>query len=295
MADDMALLRGVERLGFPGLFAARKELAERKLRERLQERAKIALNIAEQLLKRDARNKNSPYLKGKNAAELAALLWMLETGSREEAGGDEYEEVLDGVSAVLLSLYRERRALPYAVDMIFLRAKRGHDYHDLFWAVSRFGDPYALKLLAKRLDAPEAETAALARRLLGMDAVEANAVRSKEYEAWLEENDPFLYFTGESLQYSARPAVCRVDLERKYAGRESRAYERQPFEPQNDEERKRLAEFKALPEPTRTALADYAHALRAKDPEAWARFKKQPVAHQAEAANRRGGNAPWSI
>lgn len=292
MADDTVFLRGVERLGFPGLFSARKELAERKLKERLQERAKTALNIAEQLLRRDARNKNSSYLNGKNAAELAALLWMLETGSREEAGGDEYEEVLDGVTSMLLSLYRERRALPYAVDMIFLRAGRGHDYHDLFWAVSRFGDPYALKLLAKRLDAPEAETAALARQLLGL---EANAVRSKEYEAWLEENDPFLYFTGESLQYSARPTVCRVDLERKYAGRESRAYEKQPFEPQNDEERKRLAEFKTLSEPARAALADYAHALRAKDPEAWARFKKQPVARQAEAAKGRGGNAPWSI
>ena len=289
-----ALLLSDERLSFPALFAAREQIVQHGLKMQLSGRHIAALGIAEQILARTPKNVSTSYLKKPSGTELAVLMGMLATGFREEGLCGAYEEVLDGVVAVLLDLYHERRALPLAVEVLFLRAKNGRNYHDLFWAVSRFGDPSGLRLIAARLDAPEEETAALARELLGIDDVQGK-MRFSDYERWLKENDPFLYFSGESLQYSAKPAVFRVDHARKYVNRATPAYEKQALSPQNERERARLAEFSALEESDRATLAQYAQEMRQKDPAAWAQLETKPVAQQAEAAKKNGGETVWSI
>ncbi|HMM32943.1 MAG TPA: hypothetical protein PKB13_14330, partial [Clostridia bacterium] len=60
-------------------------------------------------------------------------------------------------------------------------------------------------------------------------------------------------------------------------------------------ERARLAEFSALEESDRAMLAQYAHEMRQKDPDAWAQLEAKPVAQQAEAAKKNGGETVWSI
>ena len=289
-----ALLLSDERLSFPALFSAREQIVQHGLKMQLSGRHIAALGIAEQILARNPKGEGSSYLKGPATTELSVLLWMLATGFREEGLRDAYDEVLDGVVAVLLDLYHEKRALPYAVDLLFLRARSGRNYHDLFWAISRLGDPSSLRLIAARLDAPDTETAATARELLGVDDTQGN-MHFSDYERWLRENDPFLYFAGESMQYSAKPAVFRVDHARKYVNRATPAYEKQALTPQNEQERARLAEFSALEECDRAILAQYAHEMRKKDPAAWSQLETKPVAQQAEAAKKNGGETVWSI
>ncbi len=281
-----------ERLGFPTLFYLREEVSAHGLGARLRGRAFLALGITEQILKRNPKENNASYLKMRQSAEQPVLLWMLETGYRENGASDTYEEVMDAVSAVLLDLYREKRALPYVAEMLFMRAKNERNYHDLFWALTRFGDPAALQPLAKRLDANDPAVAALARELLGINA---ENVRYADYIRWLGENDPFLYFTGESMQFSAKPAVCELDLERKYADKGVTSYEKQPFVPADEEERTRMSEFSSLPRYDRAVLAEHAHSLRLTNPAEWRQFQKRAVEEQVLFAKKEGGAATWYI
>lgn len=290
--DRAVRLLSDEKLVFPTLFCLREEVFSHGLNARLRGRAFLAFAFVEQILKRNPKENDASYLRTRKSAELNVLLWMLMTGYRENGGSHAYEEIMDTVSAVLLDLYREKRALPYVAEMLFLRAKNERNYHDLFWALTRFGDPEALQPLAKHLDATNPAEAALARELLG---ISAENVRYVDYIGWLGDNDPFLFFTGESMQFSAKPSVCELDLERKYADKGFPSYEKQAFVPADEEERMRISEFSALPRYDRAVLAEHAHSLLLTNPAEWRLFQKRTMEEQVLFAKKERGDAPWYL
>jgi hypothetical protein len=129
---------------------------------------------------------------------------------------DEYEAVMDAAISVLVNIYKDNSILPAVADMIFKRNRKGHYIHDLIWAYFRSSTPDTLKLTAERICSSDQQDIDLACHLLNLEASYSSLNtedRQKQYQTylqWLNENAPFLYFTGESFQYSSNPILYKV-------------------------------------------------------------------------------------
>jgi hypothetical protein len=123
---------------------------------------------------------------------------------------------MDAAVSVLVNIYIDNSVLPAAADMIFKRNRQGHYTHDLIWAFFRSSTPDALKLTAERICSSDQQDIDLACHLLNFESsyLSLNTEdRQKQYQTylqWLNENAPFLYFTGESFQYSSNPILYKV-------------------------------------------------------------------------------------
>lgn len=128
----------------------------------------------------------------------------------------------------------------------------------------------------------------LVNHLLGIKIpASGTAETEKSYETyvqWLNDNDPFLYFTNESLQLSSRPVFYRVDLERKYVDRGIPSYDRQPIVAADDEESRYLAAFNTLGHEEKTFLSDYSHKFHQENPAEWKRWVQYPIDEQIKSA-----------
>ncbi len=203
------------RLTFPCLYLLREPITRHRVQRYLNPRNQTALRLTEQILGPRPAPADSPAPDRKTARP--ALRWMLETGAAEEIAEDDYEEILDVAVSLLLNRYGDGEVLPLAVELLFQRNRRDSHIHDLVWALFRFHDPQVLRLIAQRLPSPNPKDAELAAELLNLDQTDLPpACGSEDYLRWLEENQPYLYFTEESFQYASKPVFCAVDLARKH-------------------------------------------------------------------------------
>ena len=276
---NAAALLNAQTFTFPCFYVLLPQITSLRLAPLLNRRDTVALAVVRRISEPAPARKDS--LLWENPMAHPVLFWMVKTGSAEDGLDEDYEQIMEICISVLVHTYREKRVLPYAVGMIFERAQKGHNIHDLIWSVFRMRDPEILKLIAEHICSENREESELACRLLHMEP--SGGDRQKKYEDFLselEENSPFLSFTGESLQYSSEPVVCKVDRERKYLVRENGA----SAEPAGETEGKCLECFRSLCEEDRKCLSDYSCRLHQKDAAVWKEWIKSPMEHQIETA-----------
>lgn len=276
------------RLMFPSLYILREQIEGLRIQGYLSPRHLNALRIANQIS--GAKSSGGNYLSSKQDSIYFALKWILETGSVREIAEDDYERILDVAASVLINTYGDRDILPLVADLIFKRNRNGRYIHDLVWALFQVHDPRVLKLIAERVRSSDVKDANLAAELLNMDATGIPAGegdregRYAGYLHWLEENEPYLYFTRESFQYANQPAFCAVDMERKYLQEGTPSYDKQPVSPSDGDANESLAVFKQLSFEEQKVLSEYSQKIHGKSPPAWRQWLRAPVGEQIKAA-----------
>ncbi|MDR1629918.1 MAG: hypothetical protein LBS36_06870 [Oscillospiraceae bacterium] len=268
---------------FPCLFAVLPEVRANALEGNLSANSNIAACVVNQI---ENENAVEDYLSEKSEENAAVLRWILETGYNDYSLGDGYLKVLDIVSAVLIITYEEKSILPLVENMIFERHRRGLCIHDLVWAFFRMEDFSVMKMVAGHLNAGDENEANFAANLLHLpDNGPGNrAAQYEEYVNWLEENEPFLFFTYEGMQYTSEPNVVDVDQERKYMHKTSRIFGYDPLEADNENEQACLLEFRELKNSEQKALSNYSHKIYRENQQAWQEWMSRPVSQQLEAA-----------
>ena len=275
-------------LTFPCLYVLLPQIKAHRLYQRLSTRNVLAIRLVNQIT--GPKSATVPdYLAAKNNNILTVLKWMVETGVIEDGLSDEYEKIMDVSVSVLLDTYQEKSVFPTVVRMIFTRGKTGHYIHDLVWSCFRLAEPEVLKLIAQRLRSPDRKEAALARELLNLDGsdIPPNMISEKlyaRYMNWLNENDPFLYFTDEAFQYSGKPTFSAVDFDRKYFNKGIESYHKQPLKPKDDTESMVLEAFAPLSNEQKAMLSGYSYKLQKKDTSEWEKLMKTPIGEQIRAA-----------
>lgn len=273
-------------LSFPCLYILRGQAMDARVYKLLSLRDKIALRTIEQVKKPGEKAKCG---REKSDPAHSALKWVFVTGSANEIPEDDYEEVIDKAAAALLITYKDKDILKGTADLIFRRGREGRNNHDLIWLLFQVRDAEVLKLIAQRLRSPDRCDADLACELLNLDEKGLDYGKSGEelhsaFIRWLEENDPYLYFTDESFQYSSKPAFSAVDMERKYLHKGLRTYEKEPLVPEDDDEAGCLEVFRQLGDGEQRALSEYSHSIHADGAGYWRRWLHLPPEEQLRAA-----------
>ena len=261
----------------------------------LNSRNTVALRIVNQIISGKKALAGADYLSAKRNRVYSVLKWILETGAPMDGYDDDYKNIMDVTASVLIFTYKDRSVIPQAVNMIFSRKKAGHNIHDLVWALFRSEDPQVLRLIAERLKSPDKEEVELACELLniedkGIDSMNAGEreARYAAYIKWLEENDPFLYFTEEGYQFESKPVFCAVDMERKYLNKNMANRKKQPLFPADENESSCIQAFKALSDNDRELLARYSRRMHEKNEREWENWIRSPVDEQLRRAKREG-------
>jgi len=276
-------LLGDAHLTYPSFYILSPEIESFRLYRYLPSRQLTALGITNQIMKRQTFDVGMDYLSRRDDAIYPSLLWMLETGSREDGIDDGYEKVMDITASVLINVYRDQSVLSVVADMVFSRNKKGRYTHDLVWSLFALHDPEAVRLIAQRLRSADKEDVTLARELLNMEQSETASdpeAQYNDYLGWMQENDPYLYFTGDSFQCSSQPMFLRVDLERKYLQKGTASYDWEPIEDLIPEEYKSLRAFLLLDDEAKETLSKYSHRLHDSDIMAWKLWLRSPLGEQ---------------
>lgn len=270
-------------LTFPSLYILMPIIESLNIYKLLIPKNQIAIGIVNQITKPNA---NYDYLQANDNAVHNSLRWMLETGIPLDTSSNEYEKILDVTVSVLINVYRDKNILPVVSDMIFKRNRIGHYINDLVWAYFRLGDPASLELVAKHITSNDNNDTELSCNLLNIRQPNENKeMLYKQYEEWLKENDPFLYFTNESYQISSNPAFAKVDLERKYLDKGTNSYDKQPIKLLSNEENKQLKAFEPLSEEVKAVLSEYSWKIKKKDKSEWKKWMNNPISVQINEAN----------
>lgn len=285
------------RLQFPSLFILLPELEEFALFPSLNERNLVALKLCAKILKNPRLQRHVGELAAaENEMAQPVLLWMLKTGYKADGMSNPYDEIMDGAAALLSRTYKDQTALPIIAELLFLRNRKGAYLHDLAWALFAGRDPYALKLVADRLRAPEPKDVELAARLLNfVPANESNTpqARAAAYQAWIDSNAPFLQFTGDGFQLGTEPRACAVNLGAKYLGKAVSHRTGEPLEALTQEEWNQLESFRNMRDAEKQLLSTYSHRMREKNRAAWKQWMGEPVTAQVLAAQNSAGGTRW--
>ncbi|MEW9121487.1 MAG: hypothetical protein AB2421_02165 [Thermotaleaceae bacterium] len=285
-----------ESLTFPSLYLLRLDIENWGLFHRLNGRNKTALVLTKEILA----NENTAYSIESLSCDYihnvhAALKWMLETGFSQDGLDNDYDIILDTAAILDVKLFHEKRILPIIVEMIFNRVSKGLFTHDLIWAFFEARDPYSLMLIANRLKSRNEKVAAFARKLLGfipgMDTVSPNDFE-RQYtlvQNWLEENSPFLYYTGESLQQTNQPIPYVILLEAKYLCKAVAIDSGKFMEPLTNHEKNLLRDFYPLKLDTKIALTNCSFLLHQRDKMRWKMWLQNPISEQVHHARSRMG------
>ncbi len=278
-------------LFFASLFILQPEIEELNLKEELSERNRIALSLCKKILDNKGTSESADRMISLNSEEVHhVLLWMFNTGAADDGLNNDFDQVLDIVASVLMKTHHEKTILPVMTNMIFKRNQRGHYIHDLVWACFQTHDANALRLIAGYLRSPVAKDVDLAHTLLHLPQEMPSSSfpdRQKQYVSylsWLKENEPYLYFTGESLQFTNNPTPCGVDLEAKYLCKDGGMRGRKQPAPLTDTERDSLTKFNRISEEEKKALAKHSQKLHRENPSYWSEWMQYPIDKQVNVA-----------
>ncbi len=222
----------------------------------------------------------------------AALRWMMKTGFDENEPGSGYDQVMERTAALLTKSFHDTEVLPEIAGMIFERNRSGKLIHELVWAFFEAQKPESLALIAQGLNSTDSRDAGLAKRLLCFipciresSGLPMNALHTKAM-AWLQENLPFLYYTGESLHLSGQPLLYAVEWNAKYLCHPVSAENGELLSILNPYEDELVKHFEELPENTRMHLADFSYLLYRTDFNQWANWIQLPLVSQISQTER---------
>lgn len=278
-------------LFFASLFILQPEIEELNLKEELSERNRIALSLCNRILSEKNSAGGPDLMISLNSEEVHhVLLWMFNTGAADDGLSNDFDQVLDIVASVLMKTHHEKTILPVLTDMIFKRNQKGRYIHDLVWACFQTHDANALRFIAGYLRSPAAKDVDLASMLLHLPQdvpLRSFSDRQKQYVSylsWLKENEPYLYFTGESLQFTNNPSPCSVDLEAKYLCKAGGMRGRKQPAPLTDTERESLMKFNRTSEDEKKTLAKHSQRLHRENPSYWNEWMQYPIDKQVNIA-----------
>ena len=256
-------------LYYGSLFILKREIEEFNLYKDLSLRNKIALCITREILQRERIDYSKEYTSSDYVQIVYSILnWMLKTGALDDGLNDEYDEVLDITSILLIKVYRDKKLLPIIADMIFKRYSRGFFIHDLVWAFFQGKDPYSFIAVAKYLNSTDSKEVELARKLLSfVPSLEKGNMAV--FLNWLEENHSFLYFKEESFQKGSNPKPYVVILEGKYLCTPVSINTGEIIKPLEDREQKLLGEFKKLSYSKKALLSNFSWKLHHQNMNWW--------------------------
>lgn len=291
--EHAAALLNDRALSFPSLFQLIPVMEEFHLVKKLNPCAQTALALSGEILRNRRRQipEDFPAI-GNGGAIRQALQWMLNTGGSEDGFSRDFDMILDVAASILLKKYRDEDAIEAVVDLIFQRSRKGEFIHDLVWALFQSRNPYALKAIASYLLSREPEDVRLARELLHLDPPEESSgsrgtiQQYYRYLLWLNENYPFLYFTGEDYQLTSSPDPCKVDLNAKYLCRSILHQNKKPLRPSTEEERKELESFSQLNSEEKDLLSKFSQKLHDARPSYWEQWIRLPVSQQVGIAQK---------
>lgn len=278
-------------LRFATLFVLRPDIVQLDLFHELNERNRIALRFCDKVLpEKTLADVSGIPLAINNEAYYASLFWILRTGAPDDGLSEAFDRVLDVSATILIKKCCEKMVLPIAAELIFKRNQKGTYYHDLVWAFFSSRDVYALRLIAERLRSNNPKDTALACQLLSLPRDTPLGTRMERqtqyshYLSWLEENNPYLYFTGESLMQTNCPTPCGVNLEAKYLCKKVSPRKKEPVSALSDSEQSCLNQFKDTQEEEKAVLASYSNSLHSENPSNWNRWIQYPIEKQLEIA-----------
>ncbi|WP_411675858.1 hypothetical protein [Caproicibacter sp.] len=281
-----------EGLRFATLFSLKPQIEEAGLNDRLSEKIRAALQICDKVLE-EKKALPGGGISYTDENVHAAFLWIFQTGAENDGMSDDYDEILDLSASVLTRRYRETSILPGLAALIFRRNRKKGYLHDLIWAFFQSHDPNALRYLAPYLRSANARDRELAHLLLHLPDIGADSRRwetqYRNFMKWLQDNSPYLYFTGESLQSSNQPEICGLDREAKYLCKQISPRKRTPVDPLTSQEEESLSCFAQAEESDQAVLSDYSKALHASNPESWNRWIHLPVEEQLRLAKNGTG------
>lgn len=302
---------------FCTLYILRPMLAEKSAREELDTLYRKALELSELLsgkaqekLVRRARGRRRALMYVKvsdimSAKELQrfekavrsagddnteVLRWIVGTGLSHAYKDGTYDLIIDRSAALLVKSLKDTTALPEIAELIFERNRNGLLIHELVWAFFEARSPDSLMLLAHKLNSCDKRDSELAKRLLCfIPGISDNTVHNSQvlYTRiifWLEENRPFLFYTGESLHLCQKPEHYRISLPAKYLCRPVSVDSGEPLMPLSESETQKLAVFTKLPDTLQIKLAGFSWMLYRRNIYQWNTWIGLPVEVQAALA-----------
>jgi len=283
------------KITFPCLYILLPEIKAFNFFRYLSSRNLIVIDIINQIMAPRGAYFGTDYLSEANTSIYSILKWIFNTGYNENID-DDYEHIIDVIVSVLVNIYDEKDIISEVTELIFLRHNTGRCYNDLVWALMRLKDPEALKKIAEHLKSDNKDEADFAADLLNIEDIDEvksipiNKIKYDRYIKWLIENDPYLYFTEESNQYSSKPIPIKADLERKYLDKGISSYDKNSYHPINENEIKCLSAFKPLPEDDKKTLSEYSNKVKQNDKAKWENWIKSPIEEQIKEAKASKGD-----
>lgn len=162
--------------------------------------------------------------RGDNDKIYSVLKWMLETGRLDDGLNDQFDEIIDNTSILLVKLYQDTSILPIIVDLIFDRYNKGLFYYDLVWAFFECNHAKSLTLIANRLNSINLKDVELALKLLnfipgiGLYNSSNRHIHYTYVVNWINENHLFLRLSNEGFQQTSNPNPFVLQLETKLGG-----------------------------------------------------------------------------
>jgi len=275
-------------LRFPTLFLLIPEIEAYELRSKLNWRNKLSIKICHIIQTDKQVGKISKLASDKNIIHV--LEWMFETGTIEDGLHNDFDQVLDSVTALLIIHYGNHTILPTVANMIFIRNQRGLFLHDLVWSFFESHNPTALQLVSNYFKSENTQDVEFAYRLLNFDpsgfhvqTVHPTA-RHKAYRDWLDENDPYLYFTGESFQLTSEPIPCKVNIDAKYLHKQVSPKNGKTNKPLTRVEKRYLQEFQQLQPCDQEMLSRYSCKIYKDNIRTWKKWIDYDIHNQIESA-----------
>lgn len=284
-------------LHYCSLYVIQPELEGFDLEGRLNERNQTALRITSDIAARNSEDMEI-LTRERNIHTLATLKWILGTGCMDDGLSGGYETVMEQTAIYLSRTYRDTELLGEIEEMIFARNRKGLFVHYLIWALFEARSTYSLTLLANRLLSPDRDDVELAKRLLSFIPALAsgneaeNMTLYREAASWIEENQQFLYYTGESLHLTGKPQHFGISREAKYLCCPVSAEDGSFLRPADDNERSMTDAFSKLDKESKALLSDCSYLLYRRNIYQWNTWIKLPIEGQIRlAAAVMGGSA----
>lgn len=280
---------------FSTVYLLKPLLKQRSALDELNPLYRRAFEIAETLsgkLSDQASLKAERQMRSTAENIVPALKWIISTAQPEDGMGSKYEQLIDRCAAILVRSLANTAILPELADIIFIRNRRGALIHELVWAFFEARSPESLMLLIQRLNSTHSADVKLAKDLLCfIPGISGNTlhngsslVRLALY--WLQENKPFLYYTGESLHLCNKPIHYDVSKSARYLCRPVSVNSGKPLVRLNDDEEKLLTVFEKLPHNRQCQLADFSWLLHRRNVYQWRTWLGLPINEQADLAAR---------
>lgn len=290
-----------QNLHFSTLYLLKSELTEKTTQRELDPIYRKALDIADLLSMKILGKPSGIFgklekkLRSMDKESISALRWIVGTGGPEDGLGSKYEQLIERSAAFLIKSIGDTTQLPALVEMIFARNRRKALIHELVWAFFEARSPDSLKLLAQQLNSHDRRDAELASRLLCfIPGIADNSVHTRlspysRASGWLDENTPFLCYTGENLHMSNKPMSYNVSLTAKYLCHPISIDTGEPLMRFLPSENRKLSELEKLPEKLQERLADFSWMLYRRNIYQWNTWIRLSINEQSALASQMTG------